>query len=169
MVILSNPLITPAIGLVFWTSITFLILLILLRKFAWKPILGAVKERETKIEDALASAEKAKEEMQNLNAENEKLLKEARAERDVIIKQAQDNAAAIVNEAKTKAGEESAKMLEKAQATIQSEKRAAVNEIRSEAAQLSVEIAEKLLQRELKDKQAQEELLKEFVQEIEVS
>lgn len=170
MVILEgNPLINPSIGLVFWTTLTFLILLFLLRKFAWKPILSAVKSREDSIESALAAAEIAKAEKANLTAESERIAKEAREQRDALLKDAQETANAIISEAKTKAGAEAQIAIEKAQAAIESERRAAVADIKNQAAVLSVDIAEKLLQRELRDKKAQEELLDQYIKEIELA
>ena len=149
-------LITPAIGLVFWTSVVFVILLVLLRKLAWKPILGAVKEREENISNALASAEKAKEELTKLQSSNEQLLKEAYAERDNLLKAAQDAHDKIVAEAKGHAQEEADKMIAKAQAEISAQKNAA----------LSVEIAEKLLKSELSEANKQSAVANQLIEEV---
>jgi F-type H+-transporting ATPase subunit b len=116
-------LITPEFGLVFWTAIMFLLLLGILRKFAWKPILGAVSDREEGIKKALASAEKARLEMQNLQADNERILKEARAEREALLKEAREIKAKIVADAKDEAQTQANKMIEQAQTAIASEKK----------------------------------------------
>ena len=116
-------LVTPSIGLVFWTALAFICLLILLRKFAWKPILGAIHEREQFIDDALNKAELAKQEMARLTSQNEELMKQARAERDEILKEAKILKDSIVNEAKTSAQTEGAKLIEKARIEIENQKK----------------------------------------------
>jgi F-type H+-transporting ATPase subunit b len=136
-------LITPQFGLVFWTAITFLVLLFILRKFAWKPILGAVEERENGIKDALASAESARKEMENLTADNERILKEARAEREAMLKEAREIKNKMIDDAKGEAQTQANKMISQAQAAIESEKKAAMAELKSHVAGLSIEIAEK--------------------------
>src|SRR5690606_9967863 len=122
-------LVTPSIGLVFWTFVSFLILLMILKKLAWKPVLAAIQERERSIEDALNKAELAKQEMARLSSENEQLLKEARAERDEILKEAKELKDQIVNEAKTQAQTEGAKLIEKAKQEINNQKVAALDEV----------------------------------------
>jgi len=159
-------LITPALGLVVWTSLAFLFLLLILSKFAWKPIMEGLKERETTIADALSAAEKAKSEIQQLQADNEKLLNEARAERDRILREASSAASEIIAQAKGKAEAEGAKAIEATKLAIANEKQAAIAEIKNAAAILSVEIAEKLIRRELKDEQAQKELVQEYIKEV---
>lgn len=159
-------LITPAIGLVFWTSLVFVILLVLLRKLAWKPILGAVKSREENISNALASAEKAKEELTKLQSSNEQLLKEAYAQRDQMLKDAQEAHDKIVAEAKGHAQEEADKMIAKAQAEISAQKNAAVAEIKTQVATLSVEIAEKLLKSELSEANKQSAVANQLIEEV---
>ncbi|MEY5047091.1 MAG: hypothetical protein RLZZ175_450 [Bacteroidota bacterium] len=159
-------LITPALGLIFWTSLTFIGLLLILSKFAWKPILAALKERESSIENALKAAEAAKLQMSQLQAENEKLLAEARAERDSILKAANAASVQIIEEAKVKAEKEGSKLLESAKAAINTEKKAALTEIKSLAGSISVEIAEKLIKRELKDQAAQDEFVKSCIKEL---
>ena len=139
-------LITPGLGLIIWTSLSFLMLLGILSQFAWKPILAGLKERETNISDALSAAEKAKADIQKLQADNEKLLNEARAERDKILREAAAAAAEMIASAKGKAEAEGAKAMEVAKSAIANEKQAALVEIKNTAAVLSVEIAEKLLQ-----------------------
>ncbi|MFP4844618.1 F0F1 ATP synthase subunit B [Winogradskyella sp. PE311] len=158
-------LITPELGLVFWTLITFLILLFILRKFAWKPILGAVEEREDGIKDALASAEKAKLEMQNLHADNERILQEARAEREAMLKDARDMKNKIVADAKDEAQAQASKMIEQAQVAIESEKKAAMAELKSHVAGLSLSIAEKVVREELSNKDKQLKLVEDMLGE----
>lgn len=158
-------LITPELGLVFWTLVTFLILLFILRKFAWKPILGAVTDREEGIIDALASAEKARKEMENLYADNERILQEARAERELMLKDARDMKNKIVTDAKEEAQVQANKMIEQAQAAIQSEKKAAMAELKSHVAGLSIEIAEKVVRNELSNKDKQLKLVEDMLGE----
>lgn len=156
-------LITPEFGLIFWTGLSFLILLFILRKFAWKPILGAVNTREQSIMDALASAEAAKKEMENLTADNEKLLKEARMERDAMMKEARELKAKMIADAKEEAKEEADKMISNAQAAIQSEKKSAIADIKSQVASLSIEIAEKVVKDELSGKDKQLKLVESML------
>ncbi len=158
-------LITPEFGLVFWTLITFLVLLFILRKFAWKPILGAVSEREEGIKDALASAEKARQEMENLQADNERILKEARAERETMLKEARELKAKMISDAKEEAQSQASKMIEQAQAAIDSEKKAAMAELKSHVAGLSIEIAEKVVRDELSNKDKQIKLVEDMLGE----
>ncbi|WP_411766095.1 F0F1 ATP synthase subunit B [Winogradskyella sp. A3E31] len=158
-------LITPEFGLVFWTLITFLVLLFILRKFAWKPILGAVSDREEGIKDALASAEKARQEMENLQADNERILQEARAEREAMLKDAREIREQTIAKAETEAQEKASKIIEKAQAAIENEKKAAMAELKSHVAGLSVEIAEKVVRKELSNKDKQLDLVEEMLGE----
>ena len=144
-------LVTPSFGIIFWTVLIFLFLLILLKKFAWKPILNAVNERNDSIADALASAEKAKEEMAKLTADNEKILDEARTTRDEILKEARNLKDKTIAEAKTLAKDEADNIIASAKSAIQSEKRAAINDIKNQVASLSIEIAEKILSKELSE------------------
>jgi F-type H+-transporting ATPase subunit b len=159
-------LVTPGIGLIFWQLITFLLVLFLLSKFAWKPIMAALRERESSIENALSMAEKAKLEMQALKAGNEKLLAEARAERDRILKDAADASNQMIEAAKGKATEESNRLIAQAREAVSNEKRAAIAEIKSLAGNLSVEIAEQLLKRELSDASAQKQLVSDYMREV---
>jgi F-type H+-transporting ATPase subunit b len=159
-------LVTPGLGLIFWQTITFLIVLFLLSKFAWKPIMKALHEREASIEQALSAAEKAKLEMQGLKAENEKLLAEARMERDKILKEASEAGNNIVESARLKANEEGARMIAVAREAIENEKRAAITEVKNQAATLSIEIAERILRRELSDPKAQQALAQDYVREV---
>ena len=159
-------LITPSVGLIFWTVVIFIILLVLLRSLAWKPILSAVKEREQSIEDALNAAKKAKEEMALLNAQNEKIMKEARAERDAILKEAREMKENIINEAKNSATVEANKLIENAKTAIQNEKASAMADIKNQVGQLSIEIAEKILTKELADKSAQIALVNDVIDQV---
>lgn len=159
-------LVTPGIGLLFWQTVTFLIVLFLLSKFAWKPIMAALNAREASIENALRMAEKAKLEMQELKAGNEKLLNEARAERDRILKDASAASNQMIEAAKIKANEESTRMIAAAREAVINEKRAALTEIKNLAGSLSVEIAEQLLKRELQDASAQKQLVSDYMKEV---
>ncbi len=164
MVFLAS-LIEPEFGLLIWQLVIFLIVLGILAKFAWKPILNSLKEREANIEEALNAAKKAKEDMQKLQADNDKLLQEARLERDKILREAQTAASNIIAEAKDKATTEGQRLIENARASINNEKQAALTEVKNLAANLSLEIAEKILKRELEDEKAQKELVNEFIKE----
>ena len=154
-----------SIGLFFWQLVLFIGLVLLLRKFAWKPILDAVEKREEGIQNALDSAEKAKLEMENLQADNQKLLKEARAEREEMLKEARDMKNKMIEDAKTEASESAAKLIAQAQASIESEKKAAIAELKSQVANLSVEIAEKVVRTELSNKDKQLQLVETMLGE----
>ena len=156
-------LVTPGFGLVFWTIITFLVLLFILRKFAWSPILGAVSEREEGIKNALASAESARREMENLQADNERILKEARAEREAMLKEARDIKNKMIADAKEEAQVQANNMIAQAQAAIISEKKAAMAELKSQVAGLSIEIAEKVVRAELSNKDKQMSLVESML------
>lgn len=158
-------LVTPQIGLLFWTVLIFLVLVFLLAKFAWKPILKMVEERTKNIEDALNSAENAKKEMAGLKAENEQIMKEARAERDKIVREAREMKDKIIEESKETAKAEADKILAQARKLIDDEKRAAMNELKDQVASLSIEIAEKILIKELSDKKKQAELIDDILQQ----
>lgn len=142
-------LVTPSIGLIFWTGLVFLLLLLVLTKFVWKPVLKAVNEREQKISDALELAEKTKIEMKALQAQNENLLKEARAERDAIVKDAKETATKMVEDAKNTAKAESNKIVAAAREAINADKAAAISELKTQVAAFSIEIAEKIVRGEL--------------------
>ncbi len=156
-------LVTPGFGLVFWTAITFLILLFILKKFAWKPILGAVSSREESIKDALAAAEAARREMENLQADNERILQEARAEREAMLKDAREMKNKMIADAKDEAKLTADKMIAQAQEAIQSEKKAAIAELKGQVASLSLEIAEKVVRQELSNKGQQEKLVEDML------
>ena len=150
-------------GLFFWQAIILVILIVLLAKFAWKPILAALAAREEGISNALLAAENAKKEMQNLKADNEKLLAEARAERDLMIKEAREIKEKMIADAKSEAQAQGEKMIESAKASIESEKNAAMAELKNQVSSLSLEIAETLLKGELSNKEAQTKLVEKML------
>ena len=152
-------LVTPEIGLIFWTTVVFSLLLVVLKKYAWKPILSAVDERNKSIEDALKAADKAKEEMLSLNADNERILMEARKERDILLKEGREIKDSIIAEAKDKAKVDAEKILTTAKEQIINEKMKAITELKNQVANLSIEIAEKILKSELQDLNKQKELV----------
>jgi F-type H+-transporting ATPase subunit b len=159
-------LVTPEVGLVFWTTISFVILLVLLRLFAWKPILDAVAERENSIEKALLRAEAAEESITHLKEENEILLKQARAERDAILHEAAHIKNQIIGDAKEAAHKEGARQIELARLEINNLKAAAMADVKNQVAVLSIDIAEKILRKQFEDQQKQNELVKELLNEV---
>jgi len=162
-------LVTPGIGLIFWTSFIFFLLLIILRLFAWKPILNAVKNREASIKSALDSAEKAKETMKKLQVKNEEILQKAKIEREALMKEAREVKEQIINEAKEKAQQEAAKLIELARLNIKNEKNAAIAEIKSQVALLSVEIAEKILREKLSQNKEQDALISRLLDDVKIN
>jgi len=162
-------LVTPDIGLLFWMLVSFLIVFLLLKKFAWKPILNMLHEREYNIEQALKSAEKAREEVEKLQAKNERILDEARAEREKIFREAQNMKEKIVGEAREQAIREKDRIINDARISIEAEKNLAIREIRNTAAELSVQIAEKLIRQELSNDQKQKALIDQMIREIPVN
>jgi len=161
-------LVTPHIGLVVWTTLCFGILLFILGKYAWKPILAAVAEREHSIESALLKAEAMKEEMARLNTENEELLKKTRAERDAILAEARKVKDQIINEAKDAANAEGSRMIEKARIEINSQKAIAMADVKNQVASLSLEIAEKVLRKQFEDAGKQDALVTELLKEVKI-
>jgi F-type H+-transporting ATPase subunit b len=159
-------LVKPAIGLIFWMALSFGIILFLLKKFAWKPILGMIKEREDSIENALASAEKAKEEMRTLQASNERILNEAKAERDQLLKDAREIKEKMIAEAKETATKEGERLLKAARENIQNEKMAAVTDLKNQVASLSIDIAEKILKAELSSDEKQKTLVTTLLKDV---
>ncbi|MES2559697.1 MAG: F0F1 ATP synthase subunit B [Bacteroidota bacterium] len=159
-------LVTPSIGLVFWSTISFLVLFFLLTKFAWKPITAALQEREDSIDEALKAAENARKQMEKLTADNEKLLNQARAERDAMLKDANDMKESIIAQAKKSAVEEGNKMIANAKASIEQEKVAAMNELKTQVALLSVDMAEKILRTKMEDRAQQEAYVNENLKSI---
>ena len=162
-------LVTPEIGLIFWTTIVFLLLLIVLKKYAWKPILAAVDERNKSIEDALKAADKAKKEILALNTDNERILIEAKKERDALLKEGREIKDNIIAEAKDKAKIEADKILITAKEQINNEKMKAITELKNQVASMSIDIAEKILKSELSDKNKQKELIAEALKSNELN
>jgi len=157
-----------SLGLFVWHSLIFIALIFLLKKFAWKPILDTINEREDGIKNALESAEKAREEMTLLQSDNEATLKKARAERDALLKEAREMKQGLIDEAKTEANQEAKKIITQAQETIESEKNAAVADLKKQVANLSIEIAEKVLKEKLSNDQSQMELINDLVKDVEI-
>jgi len=158
-----------SIGLFFWQSLLFILLLLLLRKFAWKPILNAVNDREEGIKNALAEADRARQEMQNISADNEKILKEARTERDAMLKEARTIKENVIAEAKEEAKVQANKMIEQAKVAIENEKVAAMTELKSHVADLSIDIAEKVVKEQLSNKDKQVQLVKDLLADVKLS
>jgi F-type H+-transporting ATPase subunit b len=156
-------LVTPDIGLLFWTFLSFAILFFILKKFAWKPIVKTVNDRENSIKEALASAEAAKKEMQNLTADNERILKEARAEREAMMKEGRELKSKMISDAKDEAKLTADKIVALAQEAIESEKKSAMAELKNQVASLSIDIAEKVVKNELSDKNKQLKLVEDLL------
>ncbi|MFY8187785.1 MAG: F0F1 ATP synthase subunit B [Flavobacterium sp.] len=156
-------------SLVFWTTLIFFVFFLLMKKFAWKPILGAVKSREESINQALAAAENAKKDIQNLKADNEKLLAEARAERDMMMKEAREIKDKMISDAKNEAQMQGEKMIQQAKAAIETEKNAAMSEMKNQVSTLSLDIAEKLLKAQLADKNSQTALVERMLEEVKLN
>jgi len=162
-------LVTPDIGTIFWMLLMFIIVMLILKKFAWKPILNALRNREQSIEESLRSADKARKEMEKLQADNAKIMADARKERDKMLKETKKTSEMILNEAKNKAGEESKKIIQSARAQIENEKDAAIADIRNQVAEISVDIAEKILQEKLKENKAQQELMEKLLKDVKMN
>ena len=158
-----------SLGLFFWQTLLFIVLIVFLKKYAWRPILTAVEEREKGIKKSLESAEKARAEMENLNAENERVLLEAKQEREVLLKEARETKNIIINEAKEKANEEAERIMSSAKEQIANEKMKAITELKNTVASLSIDIAEKVLKSELKDKNSQEKFIETSLKETELN
>ncbi|MCB9196944.1 MAG: F0F1 ATP synthase subunit B [Flavobacteriales bacterium] len=155
-----------SVGLFFWQTLIFVVLIVLLAKFAWKPILTAVKEREAKIKDALDAAENAKLEMAKLKSQNEEMRKTALAERDALLKEAKETKDMIVAEAKNAAKVEAEKIVSTAREEIKAEKLAAMSEIKNQVASLSIEIAEKIVKEQLKSDDKQKALVDNLIEDV---
>ena len=155
-----------SVGLFIWQTLIVICLLLLLRKFAWNPILNAINDREEGIRSALQSAEDARAEMQNLQADNERILKEARAERDGLLKEARDIKQKIIDDAKDEAKTQAAQIMNQAQVAIESEKQSAVAELKQQVAILSIEIAEKVTKETLSDDKKQTQLVEKLLKDI---
>ena len=158
-----------SLGLFFWQTLIFVGLIFLLKKYAWKPILSAVNERETSIKDALKSAKEARLEIESLQSDNQRILKEARAEKDALLKEARSIRSEMINTAKEEAQSEANKILSQAQEAIQNEKRAAVNELKDQVSSIALEIATKVLQNELESKDKQMQLVSKLLQDSDMN
>jgi len=159
-------LVTPGIGLLFWMLISFSLVMFVLGKYAWKPIMKGIHQREDTIEKALEAANEAKKEMLKLKAGNEQLLRDAKDERDALMRDARKVKEAILEEAREKANEEAARIMENARENIQFEKMAAINDLKNQIASISIEIAEKLIGKELENKQQQHLLTEKLLKEV---
>jgi len=162
-------LVTPEAGLLFWMLLSFTLVLIVLKKFAWKPILNALKEREDSIADALQSAEKAKEEMAKLKADNEVIIRQAKAEREKILQEAREIKMKIVEQAKEEASQEANKMIEMARVNIRNEEAQALDQIKAQVAELSVDIAGKILREKLADTTEQQKLVEKYLKDLQLN
>ncbi len=162
-------LLLPHLGLIVWTVLAFLIVLFILKKFAWKPILNGLNERESTIANAIASAEKVKQEMAQLKSENEALLAKAREERSAMLKEAKDIKDKMIQDAKDEAKSQAAKILADANASIHHQKMAALTDIKNQVGKMVVEVSEKILRKELSDKAKQESYIKELAEEIKLN
>ncbi len=162
-------LVTPGIGLIFWSALFFLILLFILGKFAWPAILTAVKARNESIRQALDAADRAKEEMAQLQSDNQKILAEAKNERDALLKDAKHVKDKLIADAKEKAAAEAKKLVQNARISIQNEKASAINEMKTQMASLSVDIAEKILRASLKERKAHNELIDKLINEADLN
>lgn len=159
-------MLTVSYGTMIWMSIAFLVVLFLLKKFAWGPILKAIQDREDHIEESLQMATNVKKEMQELQSSNEKLLQDARDERDAMLKDARATKDEIINEAKTVASEEANKMINNAREAIENEKMAAIVTLKNEVGKLSLEIAEKVVRQQLSEDKKQNELVAKLLEEV---
>ena len=162
-------LLTPSFGLIFWTLLAFIIVFLILKKYAWKPILKSLDERQRNISGSLETAERIKAEMAQLQSENEALLAKAREERSLLLKEARETRGKIINEAKDQAKGDAARIVSEAQQAIQQQKMAAITEVKNEVSALVIEVAEKILRRELANKAEQEKYIKKLTSETIVS
>lgn len=162
-------LVTPNLGLVIWMTVAFMLLVFILGKYAWKPILKALDEREQSIDDALKAADKAKAEMTRLNQESEALMAKARTERDAMLKEAKELSTKAIDDAKNAAQTEGAKMIAKAKAEIDLQKSAAISELKNQVASISIGIAEKILKKELANNDAQQNLVAEMLKDVKMN
>lgn len=166
--ILASSLTTPELGTIVWTTLIFLLLLVLLRAFAWKPIMQAIKAREESIKGSLESAEEARQEMERLIADNEVIMEEARNDRDELLREARDARDKMIAEAKKQAKSEAEKLIQKARTGIQREKTMAINDIKNQIASLSVEIAEKILDEKLKGSVEHNKLIERLLDDMDL-
>ncbi len=159
-------LITPDFGLFFWMTISFLILVFILKRFAWKPILNMLQKREKSIDEAIRAAEIARQDMEKLKFNNEQLMRQAKAERDEILKEARNIRESIIDEAKIKANEEANRIIQSAKESIHYEKMAAMTELKNQLATLSIEIAEQILKEELKNSEKHNKMIKQMLEKV---
>lgn len=162
-------LLLPHLGLIVWTVLAFLIVLFILKKFAWKPILNGLNERESTIANAIASAEKVKQEMAQLKSENEALLAKAREERSAMLKEAKEIKDKMIQDAKEEAKAQASKIITEANASIHHQKMAALTDIKNQVGKMVVEVSEKILRKELSDKAKQEGYIKELAENIKLN
>ena len=162
-------LLTPGFGLIIWTLLAFFIVFFILKKYAWKPILNSLNQREKGIADSLATAERVRAEMAELKSENEELLAQAREERAVMLKEARDIKERIVNDAKEQAKTEASKIMSETQQAIEQQKMAAMTDVKNQIGKMVIEVAEKILRKELGDKEAQEAHIKDLVDEVKLN
>lgn len=162
-------LLTPGVGLILWQVIIFIPLVILLAKLAWKPIISSLKEREETIQGALDTAEKARLEMAKLKSDNETLLKEAREERDRILREAREVSARLKEEAQSEAKKSADKIIDDARTAINIEKQSALSEIKTQVAQFSLEVASKLIKKNLADDKAQKDLIDGYIKDLKLN
>ncbi len=162
-------LVTPGIGLIFWMLVSFSLVMYILAKYAWGPIMKGIHQREDTIEKALEAANDAKKEMLLLKSGNEQLLRDAKDERDALMRDARKVKEAILDEARAKAAEESTRILENARENIQFEKMAAINDLKNQIASISIEIAEKLIGKELENKLQQQQLTEKLLKEVKIN
>lgn len=162
-------LLAPGFGLIIWTVLAFVVFFLILKKFAWKPILGSLKERENSIADSLATAEKVKAEMAQLKSENEALLAKAREERAQMLKEARETKDRIINEAKEQAKAEASKIMSDAQSAINAQKMAALTEVKNQVGNLVIDVAEKVLRKELSSKADQETYIRDLAREVKLN
>jgi F-type H+-transporting ATPase subunit b len=162
-------LLTPGFGLIIWTLLAFLIVFFILKKYAWPAILGGLNKREQTIADSLATAEKIKAEMAQMKSENEALLAKAREERALMLKEARETKDKIINESKEQAKVEANKIITEAQAAINTQKMAAITEVKNQIGKLVIEVTEKVLRKELSNKEAQEAHIKGLVDEVKLN
>lgn len=162
-------LLTPHLGFFVWTVVAFVVVLLLLKKFAWKPILKSLNERESNIANSIAAAEKVKAEMAQMKSENEALLAKAREERAQMLKEARETKDKIINEAKEQAKVEANKIIVEAQAAIETQKMAAITDVKNQVGKLVIEVSEKVLRRELGSKESQEAHVRSLVDEVKLN
>src|SRR5687768_10485532 len=162
-------LLTPSFGLIFWTLLAFIIVFFILKKFAWKPILKALNDREKGISDSLETADRVRAEMSQLKSENEELLAQAREERAAMLKEARDIKDRIVNDAKEQAKTEASKIMTETQQAIEQQKMAAMTDVKNQVGKMVIEVAEKILRKELGNTEAQEAHIKSLVNEVKLN